>query len=193
MKQAFCWVLTHCAFLTMANLQWSLPICDEGKNMPGISVCLLWGLLSCSVCFHEKTNNIKQTTHSYGLKDSWKFGINFSLKFLVKTSGEQLVCLSLFLFEQNIFGLWVFFQSMPMTDSTILATPSWTWWNWASYMKAGDVTILLVSSMHTCKINRKCLLKTKLPMKRHLVRGDNVKNSLMNSLFRMKHKTHTYL
>ena len=93
----------------------------------------------------------------------------------MKTSGEQLVCLSLFLFEQNIFGLWVFFQSMPMTDSTILATPSWTWWNWASYMKAGDVTILLVSSMHTCKINRKCLLKTKLPMKRHLIKGDNLK------------------
>ena len=167
MKQAFCWVLTHCAFLTMANLQWS-PICDEGKNMPGISVCLLWGLLSCSVCFHEKTNNIKQTR--FILMD-WKIRENSVLIFRLKISRENIawtarLSLSLFLFEQNIFGLWVFFQSMPMTDSTILATPSWTWWNWASYMKAGDVTILLVSSMQTCKINSKIPSRNKVADKK---------------------------
>ena len=94
--------------------------------MPGISVCLLWGLLSCSVFFHEKTNNIKQTRiilMDYKIRENSVliFRLNFSWKHLVNSS---FVSLSLFLFEQNIFGLWVFFQSMPMTDSTILATPS---------------------------------------------------------------------
>ena len=121
------------------------------------------GFIELLSLFSRKKQQYKTNmTHSYGLKDSWKFGINFSLKFLVKTSREQLVCLSLFLFEQDLFGWWVFFQSMPMTDSTILATPSWTWWNWASYMKAGDVTILLVSSMQTCKINSKIPSKNKV-------------------------------